>query len=208
MNKIASIIFTIAAIASAHLNAKTPTGYIKMFEPGKMWIYEIRFPKSPDNEEFSDYVKDFKFVSVVGDTIVGEQKAVRLQVITKDHAADITYTAAYEEDGRIYELDEKGRFVPTMDFGAYLGDRIEHYTDGKPDRTYMKVTGEDVVQINGMARRLLTIDNSQYWIEGVGAYHEAGQISSIIRPGQKEPLYLVRCFKDDKCIFEDVDLPD
>lgn len=208
MKKIAIIIFAIVAIATARTHARTPAGYIKMFEPGKMWIYEVRYPKISDREDYSIYVKDFKFVSVVGDTIVGEQKAVRLQVITKDHDADITYTAVYEEDGRIYELDEKGRFVPTMDFSAYLGDRIEHYTDGKPDGTYMKVTGEDVVQINGMARRLLTIDNSQYWIEGVGAYHEAGQISSIIRPGQKEPLYLVRCFKDDKCIFEDVDLPD
>lgn len=203
MNKIASIVFTMLTIVYPHLNAKTPAGYISMFEPDKVWIYEVRHPKVSDREDYSAYVKDFKFVSVAGDTIVNSRKAVRLQVITKDRDADITYTAAYEEDGRIYELDEKGRFVPTMDFGAYIGDRIEHYTDGKPDGTYMKVTGEEIVQINGMARRMLTIDNSWYWIEGVGAYYEDGEISSIDRPGQKKPLYLIRCFKGDKCIYED-----
>ena len=155
------LFFTILLTAVSSLAAAQTQESATILREGRTWKFATRSADQMDSKGQRDFS-----VTVCGDTIVGGKPMKRLYV---EHAdSDYRYyTAAYEEDKRLYvcsaAFGDDGREPHlALDFNLHAGDEVGG----------ISITAEDSIRVNGTERRRLTFGNispTAYWVEGVGA---------------------------------------
>lgn len=180
----------------------------KLYTPGKTWIYHNKNTLMP--------IRDYYWkISVVGDTIVNGVNATILCGETLDDDHETWKWVGYEDNGLIYSLDEEGRVWPDMDFSLHYGD-VFYLVD--PDKVYagnddvrgsaMRISDEQTYCIEGIDRRVLTINARDYdvepldyWIEGIGAPNPDCSMVRASIPTDGSVRYLSECYDGDRLIF-------
>ena len=187
--------FLILLVFCLSLSSLAEDTYKLLLTDGKVWKCAI--VNASSREDTVGYCT----VSVCGDTIVGERVCRKICVSDDSHITCNRYIAAYEDDEKIYRVNEDGTDYFLFDFGLKKGNEI--------NAGY--VLDEDVIIVNGQSRKRLMIDSgidgltseSDYWIyylvEGIGVSKDEF-IKLEITTGD-EYCCLLSCFENNVCVF-------
>lgn len=129
-----------------------------MFPDGREWIC-VR-----TGDPF--FMKDEYFtISVCGDTIVDGLSCRKLKAVYENSDNEYCYVV-HENNGKVYCLgtDKEKASDLLLDFSMRCGDKyqLDEYMD-------MTVTAEDSIEVNGVKRRRLIINDDYQWVEGIGS---------------------------------------
>lgn len=178
--------------------------YLPVLTEGKMWklsytyIYKNHWQDMPDA---------YMTIIVDGDSIVGDRTCKKLlvdyrSIVSVEHPK---YTVAYEEDGKVYRLDEDGKEHLIMNMNLHYGDGVINEA-----QTVLK---EDYVIVDGVRRKRLMVDSGvdhpngewlYYMVEGIGLSKDEFVYTGLI---DREYYFhrLIACYDKGKCIFSAAD---
>lgn len=132
---------------------------------------------------------------VSGDTIVNGKKCVRIGK-KYESGTETFYSAVYEEGGRLccFESDEDGtgsmHEVEMCNMNLGVGDPAWNGV----------VTRVDTIQVRGVIRRRIIIDDWKLyiWVEGIGAYCD-GWPSTLLRHNAYDCI--LACYENGQLVF-------
>ena len=165
--------------------------YKPLLTDGKCWKVKKYYYLSP--EVGVSYIT----YTVVGDTLIGKRvcKKIKIENVGESTPDPIMHVA-YEDNQKVYEINDSGKETMLFDFNIHKGDVL---MEG------ISVENEDYIVVDGIERRRLTIsaasdyDGTTYWVEGIGTNNGwfIGYTEHPISVG----LALVECSENGKIIF-------
>ena len=189
MKKIIFTLLGMLMITSASA-ASQPT-FIPILSEGKSWQVAAY------NDDPNDIIKVYS-VSVGGDTIVNNLTCKKIDVVPKDSHMATASPVAYEENGKVWKVEENGQMVLIFDVGLHLNEQFNGVAH---------VVGEDFVCVNGVSRKRLTIDSGcdcvnymYYVVEGVGISLDECVMYLGVGNGS-HPCRMVSCSENGETIF-------
>lgn len=180
------LLTAVSSLAAAQTQESTT-----ILREGRTWKFATRSSEPMDSKGQQDFS-----VTVCGDTIVGGKPMKRLYVEYADSNYRY-YTAAYEEDKRLYvcstAFGDEGREPHlALDFNLHAGDEANG----------MSITAEDTIRVNGTERRRLTFGNispTAYWVEGIGANNNLLCTPYDVHIG--DVTYMLACYDNGTLTF-------
>lgn len=185
MKQLITILFL---LLTSDVNAQD---YLPILKQGRVWKCVVRTPSWDIPRPFT--------VTVAGDTIVNERKMFKVSIVFDKlegyNNRENSVMPAYEEDGQVWTLGEKGSDKATLliDMNLHKGDNIAVGT----------VSNVDTITVNGVKRKRIKahgFDGGVYWVEGIGASHDfwAGYDGKI---NNGEYAYMKECYDNGELIF-------
>lgn len=177
--------------------------YQSVLTEGKMWKLSLSYRDSRQ-----DIPDAYMTITVNGDSIVNGKVCKKLLVDYRNIAEVIypQYIVAYENNGKVYRIDEDGEENLVMNMNLHKGDIFDDIN---------VVLKEDYIVIDGMVRKWLMIDSGidhthgeyiYYIVEGIGLSKDEFVNTGLI----DENIYfhrLIACYDNGKCIFSAADFP-
>ena len=165
--------------------------YLPVLSEGKSWQVATY------NDDPNDIIKVYS-VSVGGDTIVNNLTCKKIDVVPKDSHMATASPVAYEENGKVWKVEENGQMVLIFDVGLHLNEQFNGVAH---------VVGEDVISVNGVSRKRLLIDSGcdcvnymYYVVEGVGISLDECVMYLGVGNGS-HPCRMVSCSENGETIF-------
>ena len=167
------------------------TTFLPVLTEGKSWQVAAY------NDDPNDIIKVYS-VSVGGDTIVNNLTCKKIDVGPKASHMATASPVAYEENGKVWKVEENGQMVLIFDVGLHLNEQFNGVAH---------VVGEDFVCVNGVSRKRLTIDSGcdcvnymYYVVEGVGISLDECVMYLGVGNGS-HPCRMVSCSENGETIF-------
>ncbi len=195
MKKIIFTLLGLLMITSA--SAASQTTFMPVLSEGKTWeVATIGFD-FVDPTDRSEYYS----VSVGGDTIVNNLTCKKILIVPKDNHKSSETAIAYEENGKVWNVNNNGEMELLFDISMHRYDSNEHGY----------VYFEDYICVNGVNRKRLTIDSgadcldySFYVVEGIGI--SSDKWLSMTYPGlgiagDYEYACILSCSENGETIF-------
>lgn len=191
------ILILFLSLVGANVNAQS---FLPVLSEGKVWYCKYTYTSGSYN--FT--------IEIDGDTIVGEHNCKKAVLRgTTDRGSTFNYAEpCYEENGRVYNFDpdpeaedvgsRTGYTVPHLicDFNLMVGDRAWN--------SY--VTKIDTIEVRGVERRRLFLDNSNtdIWVEGIGPSTDHWPTTRPI-PTNGHVITVDSCYENGTLIFTQED---
>lgn len=177
--------------------------YLPVLVNGRTW--KLSYTNRDTREDLPD---TYMTITVDGDSIVDGKICKKLLVDYRTLVSAVypQYIVAYENNGKIYRIDEEGEEYLVMDMSIHKGDVF----DG-----VKVVLKEDYMMIGGKRHKLLMIDSGFDHVNGEYQYYEVEGIGlskdEFVNMGlMDENIYfhrLIACYDNGKCIFSAADFP-
>lgn len=162
------------------------------------WDYE-NFPNSNDTTGYYT-------ISVIGDTTVNDLTCKKIEIAPKDNNKSSNTAVAYEENGKVWNVNSDGEMELIFDIGLHLYDEV--------DAGY--VVEEDSVFVNGEYLKRLCIDSGvdcddyfYYIVEGIGISSDKWRFVNLGICNANEYSCMLSCIENGETIFtrDDFSLP-
>ena len=177
--------------------------YQSVLTEGRMWKLSLSYRDSRQ-----DIPDAYMTITVNGDSIVNGKVCKKLLVDYRNIAEVIypQYIVAYENNGKVYRIDEDGEEDLVMDMNLHKGDAFDDIN---------VVLKEDYIVIDRTIRKWLMIDSGidhphgeyiYYIVEGIGLSKDEFVNTGLI----DKNIYfhrLIACYDYGKCIFSAADFP-
>ena len=139
-------------------------------------------------------------MTVAGDTLVNDRNCKKIKVAALEGSNSIFTIVAFEEEGKVWSVED-GTFSQLFDMSLNEGDAV--------DAGY--VLKSDVINVNGVKRKRLTIDSGIdcddyvfYVVEGIGISTDRFLYNASIF-GEGKFGTMLSCMDGDECIFTEND---
>jgi hypothetical protein len=189
MKKTILTLLGLLMIISASADAQTT--FLPVLTEGKSWQVATY------NDDPNNIIKVYS-VSVGGDTIVNNLTCKKIDVVPKDSHMTTASPVAYEENGKVWKVEENGQMVLIFDVGLHLNEQFSGVAH---------VVGEDTICVNGVSRKRLKIDSGcdcinymYYVVEGIGISLDECVMYLGVGNGS-HPCRMVSCSENGETIF-------
>lgn len=189
--------------------------YLPILEDGKSWVTaSVRYNRTPDRLYYDTVYYDVK---VVGDITVDGRLCKKLskKQINGDKSFELI---EYEENGKLYAVNEGFGLIPLVDMTLEKGDSINALDGSNPaisvPDVYFNVYDSKTLQTpDGKDRKVLIVgmdDPSGVWIEGIGADGNSSMILQVLPTSMDSYSYtvheyIISCMKDGEVLYTNDD---
>ena len=188
-----------ACVSLCSFMSLAETTYLPVLSSGKTWEVAT-FNRYDWFNEISDMTGHYN-VMVVGDTIVNGIDCKKIEIVQTDGQCKTMTVIAREENGKVWKVKEDGSQFLLFDVGLKRLDQVEAGF----------VVDEDVICVNGVRRKRLTIDSGvdsadgEYYyfvVEGIGiSKDEWISNGGLDIAGEGEYCRMLSCRENGEVIF-------
>ena len=144
------------------------TTLLPVLSEGKSWeVVSIDVESAYTGGGYPVDTTGYYTISVNGDTLVNSLTCKKILIAPKDEQRSSKTAVAYEQDGKVYNVNENGEMELLFDMGLKNHDVF--------NSGWGHVVGEGTICVNGINRKRLVIDSGAdnenylfYIVEGIG----------------------------------------